>query len=159
MSCLFSALSYFHQGVSTPQMRDIICRHLSQNPTLGGASAAEMISWETGSSLGAYINRMRSSTEWGGAIEIKAYCDIFKRNLRMHSQPNRKDIEFLAEGSGHPWVFIFWTGNHYEPVTQNENRRIMNPPQALPTSRNPYQYSQGTGCKCNHCLHRNLYRR
>ena len=135
MSCLFRALSYFHEGVSTAQMRDTICHHLSQNPILGGASAADMISWETGMQLGQYINRMRSSTEWGGAIELKAYCDIFRRNVRMYSQPNRKEIEFLAEKKQSPWVSIHWTGNHYEPMRQEERPR---PSPSQPLQRNKH---------------------
>ena len=181
MSCLFRALSYFHEGVSTAQMRDTICHHLSQNPILGGAPAADMISWETGMQLGQYVNRMRSSTEWGGAIEIKAYCDIFRRNVRMYSQPNRKDIEFLAEDKQSTWVSIHWTGNHYEPLRQeqrhtplplhrhkyvnhsarpqNHSARPQNHsarPQGFShAKRNQFQFApvNHSTCPCTHCVH------
>lgn len=122
MSCLYRALSAFHQGIATEQMRHLICNFLSSDPMLGGERASKVIPWETKKTLPQYIQIMKNQNQWGGAIEIKAYCDYFKKNVKVISIPNQRTIEFIAEG-GNPndWITISWNGYHYEPVGQGNN--------------------------------------
>ena len=125
MSCLYRALSAFHQGIATEQMRHLLCNFLSSDPMLGGERASKVIPWETKKTLPQYIQIMKNQNQWGGAIEIKAYCDYFKKNVKVLSIPNQRTIEFIAEG-GNPndWITISWNGFHYEPI-RNQNSPIM----------------------------------
>ena len=124
MSCLYRSLSYFHNSIATEQLRQMICDYLATDPELGGDKASNIIKWETGKNLTDYIRHMRSQTEWGGAIEIKAYCDLLDRNVKIlliantHNQ-NRKDIDFFSNKNKeniNQWDVISWNGYHYEPV-------------------------------------------
>ena len=116
MSCLFSSLSYFHNNINTNQMRYIIITHLSKNPVLGGASASDIIKWETGKQLNNYVREMSSLNKWGTAIEIKAYCDLFKTNVKIKSYPSNSYIDFLSESPSRIWIMISWNGSHYEAI-------------------------------------------
>ena len=59
---------------------------------------------------------MRYEDEWGGAIEIKLYCDIFVKNVLVKSIPNQREIEFISKTPTNIWNKIYWTGSHYEQV-------------------------------------------
>ena len=116
MSCLYRALSRFHNNINTDQLRQLLCNYLQSNPTLGGMKASDSILHEKNISLQQYVNQMRNNSEWGGAIEIKAYCDIFSRNVSVKSLPNNKNIEFLSEKKSNILDKIYWTGGHYEAI-------------------------------------------
>ena len=119
MSCLYRSLAHFLPGVSPNQLRQTICDYLRQDPDLlDNLKASQTIPWETGMDLNTYISRMRYQNEWGGAIEIKLYCDLFKRNVIVKSLPNGKDIEFFSKTPSNVWNKIYWTGNHYEPMKE-----------------------------------------
>ena len=137
MSCLYRALSYFHQQYNTDQMRAMLCRYLGSNPELSMGKASQVIPWETGQSLQQYLHRMSNRSSWGGAIEIKAYADLFNTNVKVYSMPNRRAIEFLTANNPEncKWVAISWTGGHYEPIRsqqehQTMERAISTPPRA-----------------------------
>ena len=122
MSCLYRALSYFHPDYSTDQMRATLCQYLGSNPDLSMGKADQVVPWETGMSLPQYIQRMRHPSSWGGAIEIKAYADLFRRNIKVYSLPNRRSIEFLTASNSDQvnWIGIYWTGGHYEPIRSQQ---------------------------------------
>ena len=118
MSCLYRSLSYFLKNVQPNRLRNILCDYISSNPTIGGVKAKDMIYWESGIPYNQYVRKMRNSYEWGGAIEIKVFCDIFKVNTLVLSIPNRRKIEFLTNHNpkNAKWIKIYWTGNHFEPI-------------------------------------------
>ena len=126
MSCLYRALAHFVPGVATEQLRGMLCEYLSNDPVLGGSKASEMVPWETGMSLQQYVQRMKNMGQWGGAIEIKAFCDLFRMNVKVHSFPNRRVIDFISENpkGPDPWIEVSWTGNHYEPIVRDRRHRI-----------------------------------
>lgn len=115
MSCLFRTLSHFISGVSTTQMRKLICDYLSKNPKLfDNVDANNITSWGDNMSLDNYVNKMRRSSTWGGGIEIKCFCNMFNLIVKVHF--NGKEIEFLSdEPKGE--ISIKYTGNHYEPIS------------------------------------------
>lgn len=114
MSCLFNSLSYHHPGISSSRMRHMICDFLSSNPPLiDNIRAGEWISW-AGSDLKEYTRIMRSPNTWGGAIEIRAYCLIFRRSLHVHVVKNGRVVEFLLTKDS-PVTRVVWSGNHFEP--------------------------------------------
>ena len=144
MSCLFRALAAFHNGIATQQMRHYICAYLSKDPQLGGEKASQVIPWETNLSLNQYIQNMTNQNEWGGAIEIKAYCDLFKKNVKVISGPNRREIEFLSRKKNvNEWHVISWNGYHYEPVRQYFIDTVDNPKNVNNDKNND--------CNCDKC--------
>ena len=67
--------------------------------------------------LEKYVFKMRHSHVWGGAIEIKAFADMFHKNIKLLSVPNRKTIEFLSNNPDRsPWIQLRWNGRHYDPI-------------------------------------------
>jgi hypothetical protein len=156
MSCLYRALSSFHQGVGTEQMRNLLCDYLSTNPQLGGEQADKVVAWETKKSLSDYIGHMRSHHQWGGAIEIKAYCDLFNTNVKVISSPNRREIEFL---SSKPNISNFnkisWNGSHYEPIVSTRNGHSLNNTRFSDNNNNNYN----NNCYCVTCQRRRLRNR
>ena len=120
MSCLYNSLARLHHGMNASQLRQTLCDYLLTNPILGSMHAADSIKYDNNNmdiSLRDYVNRMRNNSEWGGAIEIKAYCDLYNRNVTVRSIPNNKNIEFISENKATVLDKIYWTGNHYEPVS------------------------------------------
>lgn len=128
MSCLYRALAHFIPGAQTEQLRDMLCEYLATDPDLGGGKASEMVPWETGMQLPNYVQQMRQRGRWGGAIEIKAFCDLFGMNVKVHSFPNRRTIDFVTNKSKSKvsWAEISWTGNHYEPIVRKDPRNQRN---------------------------------
>lgn len=118
MSCLFRSLARFlPKEIGPNKLRIIICNYLSKNPKLiDDLKANQIIKWENGMNLEQYIRRMRMNSSWGGAIEIRAFCDIFKRNVIIWSIPNKKFIEFISRYENDHFDKLYWNGYHYEPL-------------------------------------------
>ena len=124
MSCLFQSLSAFIQNTDAAMLRHIIADYLEKNPVLyDEIKMADIVAWEEGSpSLQHYVARMRMQSTWGGAIEIKAFCDMFHVCVDVVVLRDRKSIRF--EPSTPPPSFdsekrvfsITWNGYHYEPL-------------------------------------------
>ena len=115
MSCLFTSLSYFISNLESTQLRNIICNYLQSNPTLiDYIKLNEITLWENNVSLDDYVQNMRKESSWGGGIEIKAFCEIFK--LKVIVVFNSKEIEFLPSTPSIGEMRISYNGVHYEPI-------------------------------------------
>lgn len=119
MSCLFNSLSYFLKNVNSSQLRQLICTYLKTNPNiLDDIPASDITTWENSTNLEDYIKKMSLNSTWGGAIEIKCFCELFKVDVKVKHKnriisftPNDPDV---SKGT----VTILYTGNHYEPDTK-----------------------------------------
>jgi len=120
MSCLFNSLSYFINNDSFT-IRQTICDYLEENkPIIDGLNTKEILQYENDN----YIQNMRNTSTWGGAIEIQSACNIW--NLRIFVLNNRdsgnrdsgnRAIEFIQVfGQYDRTIYLNWTGGHYEPV-------------------------------------------
>ena len=115
MSCLFNSLSYFIKEDSF-KIRQTICDYLEKNnPIIDGLDTKEILKYENDN----YIQHMRHTSTWGGAIEIQSACNIW--NLRIIVLNNRdignRLIEFIQlSGKYGRTIYLDWTGGHYEPV-------------------------------------------
>lgn len=117
MSCLFDTLS-IHVGLTSQELRDNICNYLKDNPKMFDEVTAEnYVNWndEGYGDLQAYISRMRSSGSWGGAIEIKAFCNMYNKHINVHDVRGRGNvINFVDdERSNRQLLNINWNGGHY----------------------------------------------
>lgn len=120
MSCLFDSLSTF-VALNPYELRQAICDYLETNPLLMDDLRAEnVIELENGNKMIDYIRSMRNQSTMGGAIEIRAFVNIFKINIRVKSLPNQKNIEFVNSNSNNAsnnaWREIIWNGGHFDPL-------------------------------------------
>ena len=118
MSCLFNSLSRFIniESINGTELRRLICDFLETNPLLiDDMNTENIVKEETGMILQQYVNEMRHSDTFGGAIEIRAFTKLFKINVMVKSLPNRKDIEFI-DNKDFLWAVISWNGGHFEAM-------------------------------------------
>jgi hypothetical protein len=119
MSCLFRSLSYFITNVETDELRQIITDYISKDPILippdGRLSSYLSID---NKNLNDYTKNMRKSETWGGAIEIRAFCELFQIKVFVLVLKDNKYIEFVPTNftDNSKYIKISWNGNHYEPI-------------------------------------------
>ena len=115
MSCLFNSLSYFIKEDSF-NCRQQICDYLENNNIIiDGIQTKDVLLMESTN----YIENMRKTSTWGGAIEIQAACNIWNMSVIVHDIRNsRKDkITFIPLNSTvNKTINITWSGGHYEPI-------------------------------------------
>lgn len=112
MSCLFDSLSKF-VNILSQDLRKQICDYLRNNPSiLDDIKVSEVIKWESGMDIHNYINKMEQYSTWGGGIEIKCFCEIYK--IGVNVLYNGKKIEFIPSSGNHTTIInLNYTGNHY----------------------------------------------
>lgn len=120
MSCLFQSLSSFITHHDYIKLRQDICDFLLENPKLIEGMDMKTILDLDGLTLENYTSHMRSNSTWGGAIEIKAFCELYKVNIlvkNIRRTDEEKDIQFIcASEETDKWIVISWNGGHFEPV-------------------------------------------
>jgi len=119
MSCLFNSLSYFLDE-DTNTIRQTICDYLGSNkPIMDGIETKQILLLSDGDN---YVNHMRRTSTWGGAIEIQAACNIWNMDINViniRDNTIKKIIEFKPVcGESLKQITITWNGGHYEPVRQ-----------------------------------------
>jgi len=119
MSCLYRSLSHFIAHMDENQLRQCICNYLETNPSLmEDMSLADIVALEDVSySKDDYVRRMRNTSTWGGAIEIKAFCDLFGANVEVRVRSTQESIHFQPSPPVSTMnVRIEWQGHHFEPI-------------------------------------------
>lgn len=120
MSCLFRSLSAFINGVSEDELRQIICNYLEHNPTMMDDLSLRDILHIDGMDTADYVRNMRYSSTWGGALEIKSFCNIYQVGVVVRIHETGRDVVFkpmsMENATCLHAVTIEWTGNHYEPI-------------------------------------------
>lgn len=79
-----------------------------------GIPANLVIEWENGSSLKDYIARMRSTSTWGGGIEIRSFVNLYKINVEVVNirDSSGRSIVFTT-GTSPQTIKISWNGGHF----------------------------------------------
>jgi len=117
MSCLFNSLSYFIPENSY-NIRQKICDYLEENkPIIEDLDTKFVLDLETPN----YIDNMRNTSTWGGAIEIQAASSIWSLRIIVKNYRNNdgKDIEFIPLNQNYQkTIQVYWTGGHYEPIRE-----------------------------------------
>ena len=117
MSCLFDSISYFLK-INSYQTRQKVCDYLeSNNQIIEGLDTKLVLDIEDPN----YISKMRSTTTWGGGLEIKAACNLWNIKIIVYiDRKHDKKIEFIpSNGNYLGAIEIEWQGNHYVPVIRN----------------------------------------
>ena len=112
-------------------IRKMICDYLISDPYISsGMKTSTTIKYLEDIPLNEYVNRMRSTSEWGGGPEIKAFVNltgipIWIRNIREKNsgyikfdydltETKNKPIPLKNLVNGH--IELTWSGGHYERV-------------------------------------------
>ena len=113
MSCLFNSLSY-HIKLDSQQIRQLICDYLRHNkPIIDGMETQAVLDLEAQD----YVQKMRSASTWGGAIEIQCACNIWHTKINVFNQRDNTTIEFLPlDGNFLSVISLSWNGSHFEPI-------------------------------------------
>jgi hypothetical protein len=118
MSCLFNSLSYFFNENSFI-IRQKICDYLQNNhKIIDGLDTEFILQLENPN----YIQHMRNTSTWGGAIEIQVACNLYNVIIivRNYRDNNGKNIEFLPISydciKDIKKIELEWSGGHYKPV-------------------------------------------
>lgn len=118
MSCLFNSLSHFFQEDSNT-IRQIICDYLETNGKIIEGLDTEII-LSLDNSKNEYLRQMRQQSTWGGAIEIKAACNLWNVRILVHNiRDIHNIIEFLPiiSKTYRGTINISWNGSHYEALS------------------------------------------
>jgi len=116
MSCLFNTLSQF-VDLSGKELRQNICNYMKNNPVIIDQIRIEEFvdGNDEFDDIEEYIEKMRSTSSWGGGIEIKLFCNMYKKSVLVKNTQDGKTIEFLPFGkvSKKDVIKINWNGSHY----------------------------------------------
>ena len=127
MSCLFQSLSSYVSHQDYSKLRQDICNYLESNPKiLDDINLDKLLEFDD-ISINDYIKNMRNNATWGGAIEIKTFCEMYQVNILVLNIRNNetdkdspKEIKFIASSPSTRWIAISWNGGHFEPVYIND---------------------------------------
>ena len=119
MSCLFDSLSICLQkiqiNITSIHLRNQICDYLLQNEKMiDDITSSAITEWESNMSISDYVVKMRNSSTWGGAIEIKAFCDLYNVEVNVYNT-NNSIINFISNDIPYITMNLRYNGNHYTP--------------------------------------------
>lgn len=110
MSCLFDSLAPT-VGLHSKILRQLITRYLSLNPEIySGTRISELLDGSGFSNPSSYAHDMSQSATWGSAFEIKAFCNLFRKDVHVHY--HGKIIDFIVPNSKEI-VELKYNGSHY----------------------------------------------
>jgi len=116
-SCLFSSIAYlldkdnFDEN-SSFKFRQIIINHLySSNFDLSLLDKSK----------DEYIHFIDNPNNWGGALEIKMFSDIFKIQINCFDIRNNKFYFYGENQNFNQMIFLLYNGFHYDPIVLNFN--------------------------------------
>ncbi len=120
MSCLFISLGKL-LGQPHTTVRNTICNYMHHNldQPFQDMPIRDWIKWQQQApSPEAYIQSMRSTSEWGGAMELTMATQCFVTDIRVVDGRGRTVAEFVwrEHCTARRKMVLWWTGTHYEPV-------------------------------------------
>ncbi len=109
MSCLFRSLGT-GVGVGAAELRAQVCDFLSTQPPpvlVDGLGLAELVRAEFPErSLEQYVATMRRPSEFGGAIEIQAFVQMFGINVKVELISG--GTIFFTAAPSHQTIVVWW---------------------------------------------------
>jgi len=121
MSCLFHSLAKFVSHHDYQKLRQDICNFLdSYQPLLDDLTIKEIAELD-GITKEQYIENMRQDSTWGGAPEIRAFCEMYNVGVKVLVLQSGKLIEFKPTKDSSIFVLISWNGGHFEAVMPQTN--------------------------------------
>lgn len=120
MSCLFQSIGKLVQQ-SHVHVRHKICDYMQHHldSMHQGMTLRHWIQWQRQSSNAEqYIRNMRSTSEWGGAMELMVATKVYNADIIVVDGYGKQVAEFLLRDAftARKRMYVQWTGVHYEPV-------------------------------------------
>lgn len=120
MSCLFISLGKLLDQPHTA-VRHTICNYMHNNLDRAhqGMTLRDWIRWQRQApSPAAYIRAMRSTAEWGGAMELAVATQCYHVDIDVVDGRGKRVADFVWRDActARNKLVLQWTGNHYEPV-------------------------------------------
>jgi hypothetical protein len=124
MSCLFNSLGHLlGQSGTTVRKRlvDYTSTHLDDQHQ--GMTIREWIAWQGNGNnehdnISRYLQTMRSSSTWGGAMELAMATRCYCVDILVVNERRKVVAEFLwrEQCTARVRLILEWTGVHYEPL-------------------------------------------
>jgi len=113
MSCLFDSLAPAVKLTSS-ELRKNITDYLETNPSLlEDTSTSDIIKWTEDCDLISYVEKMRNNNTWGGQIEIKAFCNLYKMSITVHVLYTGKKFTTKSNSNALFDINISYNGSHF----------------------------------------------
>lgn len=137
MSCLFDSLASEIADMDGLRLRQLICDYLSTNPVIFEDDSVRLgevltdydipdnVQVVSRTGLASYVQHMRCPSTWGGALEIRCFCDIFGAQVHVFLLHQKRSAPIVfyprniitRDSTGAPLVFhLSYNGVHYEPA-------------------------------------------
>lgn len=123
MSCLFISLGTF-LNIDSTTLRHKVCEHILKNfkDLIPGLDSSHLL----GEDKNRYVECMKNTTTWGGAVEIQAICQMFHLEVVVWDIRFDQNTHFnfqshlpYSHTSDIRVVHLSWNGGHYS--LRNEN--------------------------------------
>ena len=108
-------------GESSDVLRQRVCNFIAREEKIKGDPISMYVIGEFNARhVSDYVSKMRSTSTWGGMIEIKAFCALTKWKVVVHDiRGGHHGKQYACEPSDHRYsrtIDVTWSGGHYEPV-------------------------------------------
>lgn len=123
-SCLFHSLvAGLGRQTSAGRLREEICDFIEVNPDalLGGKPLSDWLQWEVGMDHKDYATQMRSSGEWGGAIEMAICAALYTVHVHVYQEVSAGQFQRICtfddvgDRSSHV-VSVCMSPGHYDAM-------------------------------------------
>jgi hypothetical protein len=113
MSTLFEVLA---QGVQVEPhvLQQKICNYLALDGPLGSESVSQCLNRNTELHGSMYIARMRQNYKGGGAIEVQAFCELYRIRVYLTESAT---VQYFFEPHNQAFVrtlHLLWNGQQFE---------------------------------------------
>jgi len=122
-SCLFHSLSYGLRGTNASRLRAEIAEYIAKNPntTVANNPIKDWVLWDTGMDTSSYASRMRTGSQWGGAVELAVCAKMRSVHVHVYERGNsgfKRISSFEGDaGPGAPVVSLCYGGRvHYDAL-------------------------------------------
>jgi hypothetical protein len=116
-------LSFFIKDIDENRLRSMIVDYMRTDPILFDedppVSLSKVLEASNLGKLSEYCDHMNRTSTWGGALEIRMFCDLFCVTVHVKVLQTGKMIEFLPKEKNCTEIvpiYISWNGGHYEPI-------------------------------------------
>ncbi len=120
MSCLFNSIQ---RALNVTNTREKICDYMlnNSNECINGDTVKYWIqlTCSNGETIDTYIKKMKSSSTWGGGLELAIASKMFDTKIHIKYTRTNKIISIFdcgANEAGSREIYLSYTGGHYEPI-------------------------------------------
>ena len=124
-NCMFRCIAYAI-GTTHSRVRDDICNYLSENcdkkAGSGELTYKDIIEADDTRTLEEYVEVMRNSKVWGGAVELQCAATLYAAEIRVYRFKAHRNLTFLdmyttgARVKSHTIRLAYHMSGHYDLI-------------------------------------------